>query len=91
MKTYTINVYGIEEYLFDTRKAMWKTISVNDSNNVIYPLKWYIGTGRASLEFLRKMVQVKPFVMARFLLKIQDNSVDAAVDLIKRKIGYIES
>ncbi len=88
MKAYTINVYSIEEYLWDTRKAMWKTISVNDSSNAIYPLKWYIGTGRASLEFLKKLIQVKPFVMARFLIKIQDNSVDAAVDLIKKKIGY---
>lgn len=88
MKTYTTNVYSIEGYLWDTRKAMWKTISVNDSSNAIYPLAWYIKTGRASLEFLRKMIQVKPYVMARYLIKIQDNSVDAAVDLIKQKIGY---
>lgn len=88
MKTYTTNCYSIDSYLFDTQKAMWKTLSVNDSSNAIYPLAWYIQTGRASLEFLRKMVQVKPFVMARFLIKIQDNSVDVAVDLIKKKIGY---
>lgn len=88
MKTYTTSAYQIDNYLWDTEKSMWKAAGIDGAIRAIDPLRWYIETGRASLEFLRKLIKVKPFVMGRYLLKIQNNSVEDAVELIKKKIGY---
>ena len=88
MKTYTINVYSIDEYLWDVQKSMWKTLTMNETSVAIDPLKYYVKTGRASTAFLRKLIQVKPYVMARYLIKIRNNSVDHAIELIKQKVGY---
>lgn len=88
MKTYTISAYSIDEYLWDVRKSMWKKLTMNETSVAIDPLKYYVETGRASVSFLHKLIQVKPYVMARYLIKIQDNSVDTIIELIKKKIGY---
>lgn len=88
MKTYGINFDHIDNYLWDTQKSMWKKVSVDESAAAMSALRWYITTGRASVAFLHKMVAVKPFMLGRYLLKIQDNSDDRIIELIKKKIGY---
>ncbi len=88
MKTYGISTYHIDNYLWDTEKSMWKAVGIDGAIRAIDPLRFYIETGRASTTFLRKMILVKPFVLGRYLVKIQDNSVDTIIELIKKKIGY---
>lgn len=88
MKTYTINAYSIDEYLWDVLMYMWNSLTLDEASVVLDPLKYYVETGRASTAFLHKMIQVKPYVMARYLIKIRNNSVDHAIELIKQKVGY---
>ena len=88
MKTYTINAYSIDEYLWDVLMYMWNSLTLDEASVVLDPLKYYVKTGRASTAFLHKMIQVKPYVMARYLIKIRNNSVDHAIELIKHKVGY---
>lgn len=88
MKTYGISWYHIDEYLWDTQKSMWKKVCMAESTQAMNALRWYIDTGRASSAFLKKMIQVKPYVLGRYLLKIQNNSDERIIELIKQKIGY---
>lgn len=83
-----ISKTAIEDYTY----SVWKYIAGREStlmaDKLISPLTWYIDTGRASADFLRKLMEVKYFVIARVLMKAgiaSDNSVIAAV---KQKIGY---
>lgn len=52
----------------------------------MYPLVWYINTGRASLEFLRCLVAARPVLIARDLHK--GGSTDEILDRVFRRIGY---
>ena len=58
---------------------------VDEAYRDIYPLEWYINTGRASAEFLRKLYTKKPFLIARRLHK--GGSVDETVKRIKSFLG----
>ena len=51
-----------------------------------YPLEWYVNTGRASVEFLNKLFDAKPFMIGRILHK--GGSVDETISRIKAYIGY---
>ena len=53
---------------------------------MLSPLTWYIGTGRASLDFMRALVAVRPYYIACVLAK--GGSDMAVMDAIKRRIGY---
>lgn len=51
----------------------------------MYPLQWYIATGRASTTFLHKLFNAKPFMVARKLH--QGGSMEDAIDRVKKYIG----
>lgn len=51
-----------------------------------YPLEWYVGTGRASTQFLEKLFDAKAFMIGRILHK--GGSVDETIQRIKNYIGY---
>ena len=50
------------------------------------PLNWYIGTGRASCDYLRSLLEAKPYVIARALHN--GGSYDEALARIKAKIRF---
>lgn len=52
------------------------------------PLVWYIRTGRASLEFLRKLSHAKAFMVARRLH--EGGSYEETIQRVKRYIEYAE-
>ena len=54
------------------------------------PLRWYIGTGRASVNFLHKLFDAKPFMVARRLHKHSGCEADA-IRSIKKLIGYVDA
>lgn len=72
------------EYII--RKELW---NITQTDNAVYPLKWYIDTGRASAEFLRRMYAIRPFLIGRLLVRAsrEHATVDETVTLIKNKIG----
>ncbi len=67
-KFYTINADGIDNYLWDVRMETRRVLGVDRGDAVCYPLVYYINTGRASCEFLRKLIAVSPTRIARLLM-----------------------
>ena len=78
------------EYIYAVQKCvMYKHgKGISESLNIIYPLSWYITTGRASASFIKSMYEVKPFVMARLLVKgYTTGSHDDVIEAIKNKVA----
>lgn len=67
-KSYSINTDGIDNYIWDVRHKCHTTIGIDRGDSACYPLVWYISTGRASCEFLRKLIAVSPTRIARILM-----------------------
>lgn len=91
MAKYGIGYLDIERYLFDVEKVLWRyRFSVDTAHRYVDALYWYVNTGRASAGFLRKMVETKPFIIARVLLRTDANTgnYDRVIDAIKGKIGF---
>lgn len=74
-------MYAIEKYLMGK-------IGVDAAYRAIEPLQWYITTGRASIDFLGKLIGAKPFMVARTLMK--GGSTDEAINAVKNCIKYEE-
>ena len=89
MERNSISHLVIDKYLWDVQDGIMKKhgYSFDQSYNVLYPLSYYINTGRASAEFLHNVQFVKPFVMARFLVKkYEHGTVDECIAAFKKKV-----
>ena len=82
-KTYTISSDGIDSYIWDVQRVTMKSLSVDDSYRALSPLRYYINTGRASCDFLRKLFQTS---IARIL--VSGGSDDEILKRIQRAIKY---
>lgn len=83
---------AIDDYVWNVRLNIIKKhgYSIDQSYNVLYPLSYYVRTGRASAAFLRSMQTVKPFVMARILVKgYKHGTVDECISAIKEKVETV--
>lgn len=91
-KPNSIDVYNVENYLYDVGQVInhynnvsgeWENFRDYRSGIDFYlaPLKHYVSTGRASTEFLHKLVNAKPFMIARELRK--GGSYDEAIERVK--------
>ena len=76
----------IETMLWHIQRELMTRYGVDESCRLIYPLSWYITTGRASGEFLQLLQQVRPFLIARDLHK--EGSDEQILDRICKRIGY---
>lgn len=74
----------IESYMWDVERYTRSKLSVDDSDRVVSPLWWYIDTGRASADFLGRLVQVKPYVIGRLLMK--GGSDAEVIDRVKARV-----
>ena len=80
----------INEYLWQVKYYLMKHYGVDQAVLEAYPLRWYVYTGRASAEFLRKMLAVKPFVIARILHKgFSSGSDDETLGKIKARVESV--
>ena len=70
-----------EIFSYLLRKHGWA-----EADNAIYPLQWYIYTGRASTAFLHKLFSEKPYVIGRVLFA--GGTVDEVIYRVKKHIGY---
>lgn len=89
MERNSISHLIIDKYLWDVQDRIMKKhgYSFDQSYNVLYPLSYYINTGRASAEFLHNVQFVKPFVMARLLVKkYEHGTVDECIAAFKKKV-----
>lgn len=90
MKRFSIDTLTIDEYVWNVRNIIVKKhgYGIDQSYNVLYPLTYYINTGRASAQFLHDMQHVKPFVMARILANgYESGTVDECIAAIKKKVA----
>lgn len=93
MKKYPFDCYGIDQYLQAVNNAAWRILNKEDrqwffGTEPVYSLNWYISSGRAPSSFIRKLLSIRPDVIARVLLK--GGSDQEAVANIKKRIGYTE-
>ena len=89
MERNSISHLVIDKYLWDVQDKIMKKhgYSFDQSYNVLYPLSYYINTGRASAEFLHNVQFVKPFVTARLLVKkYEHGTVDECIAAFKKKV-----
>ena len=54
----------------------------------IAPLAWYINTGRAPLDFIRLVLEAKPFMIARKLH--EGGSYEEAIQRVKKYLNWDE-
>ena len=77
--------------------AMWRIqmvlvrkhgLTIDQAANLMGPLHWWVRTGRATHDFLRRMIICKPYLIARRLML--QGSDEEIVRQIKKCIGYID-
>jgi len=79
-----VGINTVNDHLWKVRCYLMKRHGVDAADRIIDPLEWYISTGRASGEFLRKFVGAKPFVIGRVLEK--GGTHEEAVARVKAKL-----
>ena len=83
-------MYGLtnasEATLWVIEKCLRDKHGCDQAERDMDPLVWYIRTGRASLEFLRKLSRAKAFMVARRLH--ESGSYEEAIQRVKHCIGY---
>lgn len=83
-----INTTTIETGLWSIERYMMKKYGVDAASRDIAPLKWYVGTERASLAFLRLLLAAKPFMIGRILHK--GGSYEDAIQRVKVYLNYCD-
>ena len=76
---------AIDNYLWSVERYLMQRYGSRIAELDVDPLRWYILTGRASAEFLLRLKQVKPFMVARKLH--EGGSYDEAISRIKSYLG----
>lgn len=76
--------FRLDEKMHNIRMYLWEKYGSLQGDNYFYPLEWYVNTGRASTEFIRKLIDSKHFVIGRILAK--GGSYDEAVLNLKHKL-----
>ena len=91
MKKDPLNYYGIDQYLYAVNDSAWRILNRSNTpwmygTQPVYPLNWYISSGRAPTPFIRQLLTIRPDVIARIL--IRGGSDQEIVQRIRNRIGY---
>lgn len=82
-----VSYQTIDEYIWKVEWYLAKKYGVDASYEISYPLKWYvILTGRATTDFLKGMLEVKPYVIGRILYNNRNDSTENIIEKIKKKV-----
>ena len=81
-----VNATSTDTCLWHIQRHIMQRYGVDESQRDMAPLKWYIFTGRASLDFMRRLLAAKPFMVARKLH--MGGSDEEVLDRVKAYIGY---
>ncbi len=76
-----------DRYIWKVEAYLMRKYGVDAAHRMMDPLTWYIGTARASVDFLYKLVDVKPYIIGRILAK--GGSHEEVIKNIKARIGAI--
>ena len=74
----------IDNYIWNVKLYMMKHYGCDNADCEIDPLAWYINTGRASVDFLGRLVTKKPYMIGRLLHK--GGSYDETIKRIREYI-----
>ena len=78
----------IDMFLWNVRHYLERKYGSREAERMSDPLFWYVRTNRASLDFLGKLIEKKPYLIGRVLAK--GGSYDEAIQRVKNYIGYRE-
>ena len=81
-----MNKTFIETMLWHIQREIMQRHGVDASYRMMSPLNWYVSTGRASIDFLRRLSEAQPVLIARDLAK--GGSDDEILRRIFKRIGY---
>ena len=85
-KPIAINAVSIETGLWAIQRYLMERHGVYQAAQDVAPLSWYINTGRAPIEFIRMVLNAKPYMVARKLH--EGGSYDEAIQRVKDYIGF---
>lgn len=77
---------GVDGKLWEIKLYLINKYGSRAADNDVDPLRWYISTGRASVDFLKALLQAKSFMVARKLH--EGGSYDESIARVKKYIGY---
>lgn len=75
----------IDGKIWEIQMYLNKTMSFDEADRAVYPLRWWIYTDRASVTFLKALLSAKTFMIARKLAK--GGSVDDCVNRIREYLS----
>lgn len=76
----------LDDFMWQVELYLMKRYGVDEAKRTMYPLIWYIHTGRASTQFLKALISSKPYMIGRMLH--QEGSIDETVNRIKAYLGF---
>lgn len=79
-----VNKTSIDTGLWNIERYLMAKYGVDTAARDMAPLRWYVDTGRASTDTIRRVLMAKPFMVGRLLHK--GGSYD---DAIQRVISYV--
>ena len=82
----SVNRVSIETGLWHIQRYLMERYGVDQAVQDITPLSWYIGTGRASVDFIRAVLTGKHFMIARKLHK--GGTYDEVIQRVKKYLKY---
>lgn len=75
-----------DNYIFTAAMYGSRTVSLDEAQRVLEPLEWYVKTGRASCDFMRKLSAKKPYCIFRVMHKT-GGSYEDAIQAVKQYLG----
>ena len=80
----------VDEHTWKVYRYLMRKYGTKIADIDIYPLRWYINTGRASAAYLRAFLSVKPYMVGRKLHNgggSHDDALARVNDYITGKVG----
>ena len=79
-------LWNIQREIFNRPDETGRYRTIDESYLVMSPLEWYIATGRASVDFLNRLTNTRPCLIARDCIK--GGSCEEVINRICKRIGY---
>ena len=79
----------VDEKIWQVQMYLAKSMPFNEAERTVYPLRWWVETGRASALYLKLLPSAKTFMIARKLAK--GGSIQDCVDRVKAYLLSLES